>query len=58
MLMKLTKKYINAFNDKNLNELANLFSDNFALEDPVVKRIEGKEECLQAIKKNLKLVKN
>ncbi|AXP09035.1 nuclear transport factor 2 family protein [Campylobacter hepaticus] len=51
MLTKLTKKYINAFNDKNLNELETLFDENFALEDPVVKRIEGKEECLQAIKK-------
>lgn len=56
MLTKLTKKYINAFNDKNLNELETLFDENFALEDPVVKRIEGKEECLQAIKKILKLV--
>ncbi|MFQ6343004.1 nuclear transport factor 2 family protein [Campylobacter sp. VTCC 70190] len=49
MLKKLTEKYISAFNDKNLKEVANLLDDNFALEDPVVKRIEGKDKCLLAI---------
>lgn len=46
MLKGLTKKYITAFNDKNLKEIAILLNDNFILEDPVVKRIEGKDKCL------------
>ncbi|NBK99744.1 MAG: nuclear transport factor 2 family protein [Erysipelotrichia bacterium] len=50
MLKELTKKYIDAFSNKNLNGCAELFKDDFALEDPVVKRIEGKEEVLKAIK--------
>jgi ketosteroid isomerase-like protein len=50
MLKKLTQKYIEAFNAKNLDKCAELFVDDFALEDPVVKRIEGKEEVLKAIK--------
>lgn len=49
MLKKLTEKYINAFNKKDIKEVANLLNENFVLEDPVVKRIEGKEECLKAI---------
>ncbi len=49
MLKELTKKYICAFNDKNLNEISDLLKDNFALEDPIVKRIEGKDKCLSVI---------
>ncbi|EHE1105803.1 nuclear transport factor 2 family protein, partial [Campylobacter jejuni] len=49
MLKKLTEKYISAFNKKDINEVTNLLNENFVLEDPVVKRIEGKEECLKAI---------
>ena len=50
MLKKFTKQYIEAFDSKDLNRCAELFTDDFALEDPVVKRIEGKEEVLKAIK--------
>ena len=50
MLKELTKKYIEAFDSKDLDKCAELFTDDFALEDPVVKRIEGKEEVLKAIK--------
>ncbi|WP_323596053.1 nuclear transport factor 2 family protein [Aliarcobacter butzleri] len=50
MLKELTKKYIEAFDNKNLDKCAELFTDDFALEDPVVKRIEGKVEVLKAIK--------
>lgn len=50
MLKELTKKYIEAFDSKNLDRCTELFNDDFALEDPVVKRIEGKEEVLKAIK--------
>lgn len=50
MLKELTQKYIEAFNSKDLDKCAELFIDDFALEDPVVKRIEGKKEVLEAIK--------
>lgn len=50
MLIELTKEYIEAFNNKDLKKLENLFMNDFALEDPVVKRIEGKEKVLEAIK--------
>ncbi len=50
MLKELTKKYIEAFDSKDLATCAELFTDDFALEDPVVKRIEGKNEVLKAIK--------
>ncbi|MGJ0344499.1 nuclear transport factor 2 family protein [Aliarcobacter cryaerophilus] len=50
MLKELTKQYIEAFDSKNLDKCAELFTDEFALEDPVVRRIEGKTEVLKAIK--------
>ena len=50
MLKELTKKYIEAFDSKDLDKCAELFSEDFALEDPVVKRIEGKQEVLKAVK--------
>lgn len=50
MLKELTKQYIEAFNTKDLQKCSELFSEEFALEDPIVKRIEGKEEVLKAIK--------
>ena len=49
MLVDMTKKYIEAFSNKDLKKCEELFSDEFALEDPVVKRIEGKKEVLKAI---------
>jgi len=50
MLKEFTKRYIEAFDNKDLDKCAELFTDDFALEDPVVKRIEGKDEVLKAIK--------
>lgn len=50
MLRELTNNYIEAFNKKDMGKLAAMFNDDFALEDPVVKRIEGKENVLEAIK--------
>lgn len=50
MLKELTQKYVSAFNQRDIEEVANLLNDNFALEDPIVKRIEGKDKCLSAIK--------
>ena len=49
MLKEQTKNYIEAFNNKDLDKCAELFTDDFALEDPVVKRIKGKEKVLVAI---------
>jgi len=50
MLKELTKKYIEAFSSKDLKKCAELFTNEFSLEDPTVKRIEKKEEVLKAIK--------
>ena len=49
MLKDLTKNYIEAFNNKDLEKISELFTNDFALEDPVVKRIEGKVEVLKSI---------
>lgn len=57
MLKKLTEKYISAFDKKDIKEVANLLNDNFVLEDPVVKRIEGKDNCLEAIQNIFKSCK-
>lgn len=50
MLKELTHKYIEFFNAKDLENLSELFLNDFALEDPVVKRIEGKVNVLESIK--------
>lgn len=49
MLKELTRQYIRAFDTKDIHAVSHLLSDYFALEDPVVKRIEGKEVVLEAI---------
>ena len=49
MLKELTQKYIEAFDTKNVESIAVLLRDDFALEDPVVKRIVGKTQVLEAI---------
>ena len=49
MLVDLTKKYIEAFSNKDLQKCDELFNDDFALEDPIVKRVEGKNEVLKVI---------
>lgn len=45
----LTKTYIRAFSNKDLDAVAALMADDVALEDPVVKRIEGKKAVLEAV---------
>lgn len=50
MLKDLTKQYIEAFNSKDINAVSVLLDKDFILCDPVVKRLEGKEKCLEAIK--------
>ncbi|MDD2367941.1 MAG: nuclear transport factor 2 family protein [Sulfuricurvum sp.] len=49
MLKILTTQYIKAFDTKDIKSIEQLLSKTFALEDPVVKRIEGKREVLKAI---------
>lgn len=49
MLKNLTQNYIKAFNDRDLKAVALLLTEDFVLEDPAVKRIEGKEACLKAV---------
>ena len=50
MIKKLTQKYINSFSNKDLTTISYLLTDDFVLEDPVVKRVEGKEASLNVIK--------
>ncbi|EAL7864937.1 nuclear transport factor 2 family protein [Campylobacter lari] len=50
MLKELTKQYIKVFDEKDLNGVSLLFDDDFVLEDPVVKRVEGKNKSLEVIK--------
>lgn len=49
MLKELTKEYIKAFDSKDIIKLSELFCNEFALEDPVVKRVEGKDNVLKEI---------
>lgn len=49
MLRKLTKNYVEAFNNKDIKTVSDLFSNDFVLEDPVVKRIEGKKNSVEAV---------
>lgn len=49
MLRKLTETYVAAFNGKDLPGCAALMHDDFALEDPVVKRVEGKKAVLAVV---------
>lgn len=49
MLKELTKKYVEAFDGKNLDKISELLTDNFTLEDPIVKRIEGKANALHTL---------
>ena len=46
MLKELTEKYIHAFSNRSLDGVSELLLPEFALEDPVVKRIEGKDNVL------------
>lgn len=50
MLREKTCQYIECFNNKDLSGVATLLDESFALEDPAVKRIEGKAKCLEAIR--------
>jgi hypothetical protein len=51
MLKQLTEQYVLAFNKKDLATIEMMLANNFSLEDPVVKRVEGKGPALDAIAK-------
>jgi len=50
-IRKLTEAYIDRFNQGDLNGLATLFTEDFVLEDPFIKKITGKEPVLQFLEK-------
>lgn len=49
MLKELTESYVAAFAAKDLEGCAALMHEGFALEDPVVKRVEGKKAALEVV---------
>lgn len=58
MLKNLTKAYIKAFNDRDLKGVCDLLDEDFVLEDPAVKRIEGRQKALGAIESIFSSCKN
>ena len=58
MLKNLTKAYIKAFNDRDLKGVCALLDEDFVLEDPAVKRIEGRQKALEAIESIFSSCKN
>jgi ketosteroid isomerase-like protein len=48
-LKDLSRAYVAAFNAKNAAGCAALMADDFALEDPVVKRVEGKDGAMRVV---------
>ena len=50
MLKDLTRAYVAAFNAKDETACAALMADDFALEDPVVKRVEGRAAVMEAVR--------
>ena len=50
MLKKLTDNYIQAFTNKDAEAIEAMLNEQFVLEDPVVKRVEGKDNALEVIK--------
>lgn len=50
MTRQLTEAYIRAFDARDLDAVAALLADDFSLEDPVVKRIDGKAAALTTMK--------
>ena len=49
MLKEFTQNYIEAFTNKDIETIASMLNEQFVLEDPVVKRVEGKKKALEAI---------
>lgn len=49
MSKALTRQYIEAFSSKNLAAIESLLHERVVLEDPVVKRVEGRKHVLSAM---------
>jgi len=49
MLIELTEQYIDAFSSKDIVKISSLLEDFFCLEDPIIKRVEGKQACIDMI---------
>ncbi len=50
MLKDLTKAYVAAFNARDEAACAALMAEDFALEDPVIIRIEGRDAVMDAVR--------
>ena|SRR5688572_9780971 len=50
-IRQLTESYADAFARKDLDAVAALMTDDFALEDPVVVRVDGKSKALAEVRK-------
>jgi ketosteroid isomerase-like protein len=48
-LKDLSRAYVAAFNARNVPGCAALMADDFALEDPVVKRVEGRDAAMRVV---------
>ena len=49
MLKALTGRYVAAFNARDADACAALMHEDFALEDPVVKRLEGRTAAMASV---------
>lgn len=49
MLKTLTSRYVAAFNARDADACAALMHEDFVLEDPIVKRLEGRTAAMAAI---------
>ncbi len=50
-LKQISEKYFEAFAQKNLHVLSEMFTDDVVLFDPIIKEVKSKEEVLAANKK-------
>lgn len=50
-IYKLTNKYFDNFEKKDIAALSDMFDDNIFLFDPIIKRIDGKSSVIKANKK-------
>ncbi len=48
-IKELTKQYIKSFDEKNIEEVLSLVTDDFELKDPA-NHIQGKEQCERFLK--------
>ena len=48
-LKTLTEEYTKAFDNKDINSLKSMLTEDFILEDPVVQKVVGRENALKKI---------